>query len=247
MYTFTYICAHTYTRIRAHTYMYACTCTLAHRQKISATMPQHVKKYNRHTYVSIYICMHIHIYIHIHTCAPLQQVCLKQFVCWYQRNVCITYTPAHALVPRILVLKCMQHSLQKKNTHMYTNTHMRTHTYAHEYTCAFMTQLKHAEEQLLRRTIYAQIRIHIHIHMYIHAYVYTCIRILIHIHMHLYIYTHVRALTYIHVYTHTHTTCTYARTQARLEWQRCSDSVRSLTWPHENSALLLSKWYCRLC
>jgi len=45
-----------------------------------------------------------------------------------------------------------------------------------------MTPSKHAEEQLLRLTMYAQICLHIHIHMYIHAYVYICIYTCIYIH-----------------------------------------------------------------
>jgi len=58
----------------------------------------------------------------------------------------------------------------------------------------------------------------------------------------MFIHTH----TCIHTYTHTHTTCTYARTQARLEPQRCSDCVRRPTWHHESSGLLLPKWLCLL-
>jgi len=69
IYIYTYICTYTYTRIHAHTYTHTCTCTPIHRQKISATTPQHVKQYHRHTYASIYICMHIHICIHTHICA----------------------------------------------------------------------------------------------------------------------------------------------------------------------------------
>jgi len=160
-------------------------------------MPQRVKKYHRRTYASIYICMHIRIYMHIHTCAPLQRVC-HRCVRWYQRNICITYTPAHALVPRTSVTKYMQHPLQKKITYMHTNTHMRMYTYAHEYTCAFMTPPKHAAERLLRLTIYSQICIHIHIQMHIHAYAYLDIYTCIYIHIYMFVHTH----TYTFIHTH---------------------------------------------
>ena len=64
------------------------------------------------------------------------------------------------------VLKCTQNSLQKKCTYVYTHTHIgiRIHTSPHEYTCSSTTLSKHADEQLLRLTIYAQICIHIHVH-----------------------------------------------------------------------------------
>jgi len=67
--------------------------------------------------------------------------------------------------------------------------------------------------------------------MHTHTYtqVYTCMRIPIHIHMQIYTYMHIHTHTYIHTYTHTHTICTYARTQARLERQYCSNCVRSPT------------------
>jgi len=61
-----------------------------------------------------------------------------------------------------------------------------------------MTLSKHAEEQLLRLTIYVQIWIHIHIHMYIYVcvyiYIYTCIYI------HIYMLVHIHTCTYIHTH-----------------------------------------------
>jgi len=71
-----------------------------HRQKISATTPQRVKKYHRRTYISRYICMHIRIYMHVQICAHLglQQMCCR-CVRWRRRNICVTHTVAHALVP----------------------------------------------------------------------------------------------------------------------------------------------------
>jgi len=118
IYTYTYICICTYTRIHAHTYTHTCTCTPIHRQKISATTPQRVTQYHRRTYASIYICMHaciytcICIYTYVHN---LQRMC-RRYVGRCQRNICLTHTAAHALVPRTPVLKCTQHPLQKKCT-----------------------------------------------------------------------------------------------------------------------------------
>ena len=61
--------------MQTHIHMHV--CTFIHRQEISATMPQRVKKYNRCTYASKYICMHIHIDMQIHICAPLQRGCRR--------------------------------------------------------------------------------------------------------------------------------------------------------------------------
>jgi len=121
---------------------------------------------------------------------------------------------------------------------------MHTHTYPQEYTCAFMTLFKHAEEWLLRLTIYAHICIHVHIHMYIHAYVYkmhtrtythvyTCIRIYIYIQRHIYKYIHVSTHTYMHIYTRTRTKCTYALMQARVKRRCGNDCAGSPTWRQE--------------
>ena len=91
----------------------------------------------------------------------------------------------------------------KKCTYIYAYTHMHTHTYPQEYTCTSMTPFKHAEERLLRLTIYAQICIHIHIHMYIHAYVFIYIYACIYIHM--YMSVHIHTCIYIHTHVqHVH-------------------------------------------
>ena len=95
-----------------------------------------------------------------------------------------------------------------------------------------MTLIKHAEEWLLRLQ-------NLCTNMYTHTYthVYTCMYIRIHLPMQIYTYMHVHKHTYTHTYTHTHTTCTYAHTQTRLEWQRCSDCARSW-WDARSSACL---------
>jgi len=125
--------------------------------------------------------------------------CVRRCVRWCKKHACVTYTPAHALVPKIPVPKCMRRSLQK-NAHMYILTnifiriHMHTNTHAHAW------HRPHAEALILRPTMYAQTCIHIHIHMYINAYIniyiHTCIYIHIymsaHIHTHTYIHTHIR-------------------------------------------------------
>jgi len=77
------------------------------------------------------------------------------------------------------------------------------HTYAYAYTHMHIVRLsKHAEEQLLRLTIYEQICIHTHIHVRVHAYVhiytYTCIYI------HLYMSVHIHTYTDIHTHVHMH-------------------------------------------
>jgi len=138
IYTYTYIYTCTYTRIHAHTYTYACICTPMYRQKISVTMPQRVKQYDRRIYVSIYICMHIHTCMHIHICAqPAASVFadvyvgIKKHPCNVHTCPCTraknTFSKVHATL------------IAKKYTYIYTHTHMHTHTYAHEHTRAFMT------------------------------------------------------------------------------------------------------------
>ena len=77
---------------------------------------------------------------------------------------------------------------------------MHTHTYPQECTYASMTPSKHADERLLRLTIYTQICIHIHIHMYIHAYAYSYIYACIYLHIYMFAHTH----TVAYAYTHTH-------------------------------------------
>jgi len=99
----------------------------------------------------------------------------------------------------------------KKCTCIYTYTHMHTHTYPQECTYASMTPSKHADERLLRLTIYTQICIRIHMHMYIHAYVcmfkYTCIF------THIYMSVHIHTCTYIH--THVQHVHMHARKRVR--------------------------------
>jgi len=179
IYTYTYICTCTYTCIHAHTYSYACTCTLIHRHKISPTTPQRVKKHHRRTYASVYLCMHIHIDMHIHICAPLQRVC-RTCVRWYQRNICITYTPAHAQVPRTPVPKCMQHSFQKKahiciQTHicsvLCTRIHMRMNTHVHSRHRPNAPKNGYWDSQSMHK--YAYTYIHTCKYMHTHTYTYT--------------------------------------------------------------------------
>jgi len=64
-------------------------------------------------------------------------------------------------------------------------------------------------------------------HTHTHTHVYKRIDVQIHTHMHICTYIHVRAHTHIHIYTHTHTSCTYERTQARLEQQHGNEHARS--------------------
>ena len=141
------------------------------------------------------------------------------------KNTCVTYIPAHALVPRTPVPNRTQHSLQK-NGHIYTYIH----TYAYAYICTqkhmrIHDTAQHAEVPLVRLSIYAQIYIHILIHMYIHAYIYihTCTCIYIQIHM------SVRT----HTYTYTHTHKQHVRKHARLERRCGSLCARSPTWRQE--------------
>jgi len=154
--------------------MHIYTQTSIHRQKISAMTPQRVKQYHRHTYASIYMCMHIHINMHIHICAHPAANVSQMSTLMSKEHLYNARIDAQALVPRTPVQKCTQHSLQKECTYIYTYTHcsMHTHTYAQESTCASMTPPKHARKRLLRLKIYAQMCIHIHMHMYMHACVY---------------------------------------------------------------------------
>ena len=138
IYTYTYIQTCTSTRIHAHTYTYACICTRMHRYKILVTTPQRVQAISQ-THIRIHMHMHAytHIYIYTHMCTTCSE-CVRKCVRWCKKHTCVAYTPAHALVPKTAVPKCMQHSLQK-NAHIYTCTHIYTHIYAHEHTCACMT------------------------------------------------------------------------------------------------------------
>jgi len=208
-----------HTHIHMHAYAHVYT-----DKKISVSTPQRVKQYHRRIYVSIHICMHIHIYMHIHTSAqPAASVFADVYV-GVKKNTCVTYTPAHALVPKIPVPKCTQHSLQK-NAHIYTCTHMHTHTYAHEHTHAFMTLPNtqrhwHWDSQPMHNYAYTYIytRIYIHTNTYTHAHAYT--------------YIHARLYTYIHTHTCAHTysiyICTHASTPGTKALQRLREELMQM-------------------
>jgi len=69
---------------------------------------------------------HLYVYTHMRTtCSE----CVRRCVRWCTKHTCVTYTPAHALVPKTPVPKCMQHSLQIMHIHIYL------HTYAYAYIC----------------------------------------------------------------------------------------------------------------
>ena len=84
-----------------------------------------------HAYIYTYICIYTYVY-------NLQRMC-RRCVRWCQRNICITHTAAHALVPRTPVPKCTQHSLQK-NEHIYIPTHMCIRIHMHKNT---FTHIQH--------------------------------------------------------------------------------------------------------
>ena len=117
------------------------------------------------------------------------------------------YTPAQALVPRISVPKCTQHSLQKNahrctHTHICIRIHMHTNTHWHAHP-------RHCPTRLAIET--HNPCTNMHTHTYTH--VYTCIRILIHIHA--YIYVNICSYTHIHTQTYTHTGMQHVRMHAR--------------------------------
>jgi len=125
----------------------------------------------------------------------MQRVCSQMCTLVY-KHTCVTYTPAHALVPKTPVPKCMQHSLQK-NAHIHILTHICIRIHMHTNTHAHAWHRPHAEALILRPTIYAQICVHIHIHMCINAYIY--------IYIHTCIYIHIYTSAHIHTYTYIHT------------------------------------------
>ena len=134
--------------------------------------------------------------------------CVRRYVCCCQKKACVTYTPAHALVPKAPVTKCTQHSLQKMHIYIYTHTHAHAYICTRTHTCIYDTA-QHAETLILRLTTYAQICIHIHIHMYIHVYkyiyTYTCIYIHTCMSVHIHTYTHIRTHTqHVHMHTRKH-------------------------------------------
>ena len=161
-----------------------------------------------------------HIYTYTYMCTTCSE-CVRRCVHWCKRHNYVPYTPAHALVPKTPVPKCMQHSLQK-NAHTYIPTpiciriHMYTNTHAHAL------HRPHAESLILRPTIYAQIHIHIHIHTCINAYIY----MYIHTCTHIYIYTCPHTYTHTHIYTHTYKLyiCTHASTLKRRCGSACAGS-----------------------
>jgi len=165
---------------------------------------------------------YIHIYAYTHICTPCSE-CVAEVYLGVKNNTSVTYTPAHALVPRTPVPKCTQRSLQK-NAYIY----IYTHTYAYAYICTrthmrIHDTTQHAEAPLLRLTIYKHICIHIHIHMYIHAYVYihTYTRIYIHIYMsvHILTYTYIRThIQHVHVHARKHAWNDGAAATAREAW-----------------------------
>ena len=130
--------------------------------------------------------------------------CVRRCVRWCNKHTCVTYTPAHALVPKTPVPKCMQHSLQK-NARIYELTHICIRIHLHANTHAHAWHRPHAEALILKPTIYAQtwICIHIHIHMCIN--VHMCINAYIYIYIHTCIYIYIHMYAYIHTYTYTHT------------------------------------------
>jgi len=123
--------------------------------------------------------------------------CVCRCVHWCIKHTCVIYTPAHALVPKTPVPKCMQHSLQK-NAHIYILTHICIHIHMHTKTHAHAWHRPHADALILRPTIYAQICIHIYIHMCINAYTY------IYIYIHTCIYIHIYMSAHIHTCIHKH-------------------------------------------
>ena len=153
----------------------------------------------------------MHAYTHIYTytrmCITCSE-CVRRCVRWCSNHTCVTFTPAHALVPKTPVPKCMQHSLQK-NAHMHIPTHICIRIHMHTNAHAHAWHSPHAEALILRPTIYVQICIHIHIHMCINAYIYiyihTCISYIwymsAHIHTYTYIHTHIQ---YVQMHTHKH-------------------------------------------
>jgi len=141
-----------------------------------------------HPYAYTCTCTHIYIYTYVHN---LQRVCSQMCTLVY-KHTCVTYTPAHALVPKTPVPKCMQHSLQK-NAHIYIPTHICIRIHMHTNTHAHRLHCPHAEALILRPAIYAQICMHIHIHR--------CINAIMHIYTHTCIYIHIYMSAHIHTCT----------------------------------------------
>jgi len=219
-----YIHMHMHTYIHAHMHSHKHIYVHAHLYTDRTSQRQHLDVSNNiidtHTHPYTYACIYTYtcIYTYVHN---MQWMCWR-CVRWCHRNICITHTGAHALVPRTPVLKCSQHPLQKK-----VYIYIYIHTYAYECICTriHMRIYDTAQTRWRMATETQNLWTNMYTHTYTH--VYTCMRIPIHIHIQIYTCLHVHKHIYIHTYTHTHTTCTCARMQARLERQRCSDCARS--------------------
>jgi len=113
MHIYAHTCTHIYMCIHMHTY--AQIENLSNDTSTSQAISL--------THIRIHVHMHAytHIYVYTHMCTTCSE-CVRRCVRWCKKNTCVTYTPAHALVPKTSVPKCMQHSLLK-NAHTYI--HMR--------------------------------------------------------------------------------------------------------------------------
>ena len=60
--------------------------------------------------------------MHIRTCAQPAASVFADVHVGVQKNSCVTYTPAHALMPKTPVPKCTQHLLQKNCTYIHIHT-----------------------------------------------------------------------------------------------------------------------------
>jgi len=173
-----------------------------------------------------------HIYTYTHMCTTSSE-CVLRCVRWCKKHTCVTYTPAHALVPKTPV-KCMQHSLQKKCTYIYIYTYMFTHAYAHENTCACMTPSARWSTDTKTHNLCTNMHKHTHTH------VYKRIDVQIHTHMHIYTYI-MSAHIHTYIYIHTRTQNVHMNTRkAPLKRQRGSDCAGSPTWRQEALPFSLS-------
>ena len=108
-----------HTHIHTHAYAHVCTDTKSQQQRLNVSS----NIIDAHTHPYAYACIYTHIYVYTYV-HNLQRVC-SQMCTLVQKHTCVTYTPAHAIVPKTPV-KCMKHSLQKNaHTHIGTN-HART-------------------------------------------------------------------------------------------------------------------------
>jgi len=210
---------HTHVHMHVYAHLYADRKSQQRRLNASSNV------IDAHTYPYIYACTYIYIciYTYVHTLQS-ERVC-RRCVSWCQTNTCITYAPAHALVPRTPVPKCTQHSLPK-HAHIYTYiyTHMHTHTYAHIHACE-STTLPHTpmpcywHSQPIHKYTYTYIYICIYMHTYTYQYTHVCIYI------NTCLYTYILA----HIYTHTYNM--YVWTHAR------TPETTMRQWLHEKSNL----------